>query len=51
MSPIEWDMWFALTSRERANEKSKPIFQMRECESKKNAQQDAAAKLIKLLKI
>jgi hypothetical protein len=36
MSPTEWDMWFALTSRERANEKTKPIFQMRECECKRD---------------
>jgi hypothetical protein len=36
MSPTEWDMWFALTSRERANGKTQPIFQMRECECKKD---------------
>jgi hypothetical protein len=40
MSPTEWDMWFALTSRERANGKTQPIFQMRECECKQNAQHE-----------
>ena len=40
MSPTEWDMWFALTSRERANRKTQPIFQMRECECKQNAQHE-----------
>jgi hypothetical protein len=40
MSSTEWDMWFALTSRERANGKSQPIFQMRECECKKDAQHE-----------
>lgn len=40
MSPNEWDMWYALTSRERANGKSQPIFQMRECECKKDAQHE-----------
>jgi hypothetical protein len=40
MSPTEWDIWFALTSRERANGKSQPIFQMRECECKKDAQHE-----------
>lgn len=38
MSPTEWDVWFALTSRERANGKTLPIFQMRECECKHDAQ-------------
>lgn len=32
MSTVEWDIWFALTSRERANGEPQPIFQMRECE-------------------
>jgi hypothetical protein len=36
MSPTEWDMWFALTSRDRANGKTQPIFQMRECECKRD---------------
>ena len=40
MSPTEWDMWYALTSRERANGKTLPIFQMRECECKKDAQHE-----------
>jgi hypothetical protein len=40
MSPTEWDMWFALTSRERANGKTLPIFQMRECECKKDVQHE-----------
>jgi len=40
MSPTEWDMWFALTSRERANGKTQPIFQMRECECKHDAQHE-----------
>lgn len=40
MSPTEWDMWFALTSRERANGQTLPIFQMRECESKKDVQHE-----------
>jgi hypothetical protein len=38
MSPSEWDMWYALASRDRTNGISKPIFQMRECECKKDAQ-------------
>lgn len=38
MSPNEWDMWYALTSRERANGETLPIFQMRECECKNDAQ-------------
>ena len=38
MSPTEWDMWFALTSRNRANGDKHPIFQMRECECKNDAQ-------------
>lgn len=38
MSPTEWDMWFALTSRNRANGDKQPIFQMRECECKNDAQ-------------
>jgi hypothetical protein len=38
MSPTEWDMWFALTSRNRANGDKLPVFQMRECECKQNAQ-------------
>lgn len=40
MSPTEWDMWFALTSRERANGTKPQIFQMRECECKKDVQHD-----------
>ncbi len=40
MSPTEWDMWFALTSRNRANTHKQPIFQMRECECKKDAQHE-----------
>jgi hypothetical protein len=40
MSPTEWDMWFALTSRERANEEKPQIFQMRECECKKDVQHE-----------
>jgi hypothetical protein len=40
MSPTEWDMWFALTSRERANNKTQLIFQMRECECKKDVQHE-----------
>jgi hypothetical protein len=36
MSPTEWDMWFALTSRSRANGEKLPVFQMRECECKKD---------------
>jgi hypothetical protein len=38
ISSSEWDMWFALTSRNRANGDKLPIFQMRECECKHNAQ-------------
>jgi hypothetical protein len=40
MSPTEWDMWFALTSKNRANRDKKPIFQMRECECKKDVQHE-----------
>jgi hypothetical protein len=40
MSPTEWDMWFALTSRERANGEKPQIFQMRECECKKDVQHE-----------
>ena len=40
MSPTEWDMWYALTSRERANGETPPIFQMRECECKKDVQHE-----------
>ena len=40
MSPTEWDMWFALTSRERANGSKPQIFQMRECECKKDVQHE-----------
>jgi hypothetical protein len=40
MSPTEWDMWFALTSKNRANGDKKPIFQMRECECKKDVQHE-----------
>jgi len=36
MSPTEWDMWFALTSKNRANGTKTQIFQMRECECKKD---------------
>ena len=39
MSSIEWDLWFALTSRNRANNPAAPIFQMRECECKNDVQQ------------
>lgn len=38
LSSTEWDMWFALTSRNRANGDKHPIFQMRECECKNDAQ-------------
>jgi hypothetical protein len=38
MSPSEWDLWFALTSRERTNTSNPQIFQMRECECKNDAQ-------------
>jgi hypothetical protein len=40
MSSTEWDMWFALTSRNRANGDKQPIFQMRECECKTDAQHE-----------
>jgi hypothetical protein len=40
ISPTEWDMWFALTSRERANGSKPQIFQMRECECKKDVQHE-----------
>ena len=38
MSSTEWDLWFALTSRNRANNPAKPIFQMRDCECKNDVQ-------------
>jgi hypothetical protein len=38
LSPTEWDIWYALVSRNRANDKKHPIFQMRECECKNDAQ-------------
>jgi hypothetical protein len=38
MSTMEWDLWFALTSRERTNTSHPQIFQMRECEFKNDAQ-------------
>ena len=38
MSQSEWDLWLALTSRNRTNDKKHPIFQMRECECKNDAQ-------------
>jgi hypothetical protein len=38
MSTMEWDLWFALTSRERTNTSNPQIFQMRECECKNDAQ-------------
>ena len=38
MSQSEWDLWFALTSRNRTNGEKYPIFQMRECECKNDAQ-------------
>ncbi len=38
MSTMEWDLWFALTSRERTNTSHPQIFQMRECECKNDAQ-------------
>jgi hypothetical protein len=37
LSSNEWDMWFALTSRNRANKITPPIFQMRVCECKNDA--------------
>ena len=40
ISPTEWDMWFALTSRDRTNGNTQPIFQMRECECKKDVQHE-----------
>jgi hypothetical protein len=40
ISSTEWDMWFALTSRNRANGYKLPVFQMRECECKKDAQHE-----------
>ena len=40
ISSTEWDMWFALTSRERANGSKPQIFQMRECECKKDVQHE-----------
>jgi hypothetical protein len=40
MSSTEWDLWFALTSRNRANGDKQPIFQMRECECKTDAQHE-----------
>jgi hypothetical protein len=38
LSSTEWDMWFALTSRNRANGDKLPVFQMRACECKNDAQ-------------
>ena len=44
MSKDEWDIWFALVNRERNFAKNEniqfkqPIFQMRECECKNDAQ-------------
>ncbi|MFM6935419.1 MAG: hypothetical protein ACKOXP_08250 [Flavobacteriales bacterium] len=38
MSSIELDLWFGITSRNRVNENSHPIFQMRECGCKNDAQ-------------
>lgn len=40
LSSNEWDMWFALTSRNRANKISPPIFQMRECECQKDTRHE-----------
>ncbi len=40
ISPTELDMWFALTSRERANGSKPQVFQMRECECKKDVQHE-----------
>lgn len=40
LSSTEWDMWFALTSRNRANGDKLPVFQMRECECKQDAQRE-----------
>lgn len=40
LSSTEWDMWFALTSRNRANGDKLPVFQMRECECKHDAQHE-----------
>lgn len=36
MSPTEWDIWFALTSKNRANGTKTQIFQMRECECQRD---------------
>ncbi|MCX6192456.1 MAG: hypothetical protein NT109_09280 [Flavobacteriia bacterium] len=38
MSQSEWDLWFALTSRNRTNGEKLPLFQMRDCECKNDAQ-------------
>jgi hypothetical protein len=38
LSPTEWDLWYALTARIRANNDKKAIFQMRECECKEQHQ-------------
>lgn len=38
MSSNEWDMWCALTSRQRANGKRPAMFQMRDCECKSDVQ-------------
>lgn len=40
LSSNEWDMWFALTSRNRANKIAPPIFQMRECECQKDSRHE-----------
>jgi hypothetical protein len=40
ISSTEWDLWFALTSRNRTNREQQPIFQMRECECKNDAQHE-----------
>ena len=38
MSSTEWDLWFAFSSRNRTNNQALPIFQMRDCECKNDAQ-------------
>ena len=38
MSSTEWDLWFAITSHNRARNSAHPIFQMRDCECKNDAQ-------------
>lgn len=40
ISSTEWDIWYALASRERANGDKQQIFQMRECVCKKDSQNE-----------